>query len=472
MSDLPPGQAFALLLAETARRREENRLARYAPYQKQRDFHAAGAEFRERLFMAGNQLGKTVAGGAEAAYHATGLYPDWWAGRRFDGPTRAWVAGVTGESTRDNPQRVLLGDQGRIGTGTLPKALIEKLTPARGINGLMDTVLVRHATGGTSQIGFKTYEKGREKWQGETLHWLWFDEEPPLAIYTEGLTRTNVLGGVTFVTFTPLLGMSDTVVRFIGQGEAKAPGTHVTQMTIDDADHYTPGQRAAIVAAYPPHEREARAKGVPILGSGRVFPVSEEAVRCDPLPIPAHWVQLGGLDFGWDHPTAAARLCWDKDADCVYVTHTHRLREATPVIHAAALKGWGDWLPWAWPHDGLQHDKGSGDQLATLYRNQGLKMLPDRATFADGTSGVEAGLMDLLDRMQTGRLKVFATLTDWFEEFRLYHRKDGKVVKERDDLMSATRYALMMLRHAKTKPTPTPKPKTHRPHSPHGWMGV
>ena len=85
-------------------------------------------------------------------------------------------------------------------------------------------------------------------------------------------------------------------------------------------------------------------------------------------------------------------------------------------------------------------------------------MLKDRATFEDGTNGVEAGLMDMLERMQTGRFKVFSHLSLWFDEFRLYHRKDGKVVKLRDDLMAATRYALMMLRKAKTRPLP----KTNR----------
>ena len=79
-------------------------------------------------------------------------------------------------------------------------------------------------------------------------------------------------------------------------------------------------------------------------------------------------------------------------------------------------------------------------------------MLRERAQFEDGSVSVEAGLMDILDRMQTGRFKVFRHLAEWWEEFRLYHRKDGKIVKERDDLMDATRYAAMMLREAKTKP--------------------
>lgn len=223
-------------------------------------------------------------------------------------------------------------------------------------------------------------------------------------------------------------------------------------MTIDDVDHYTPEERAQIIASYPPHEREARAKGIPTMGSGRIFPVPEELITCEPREIPRHWPQIIGLDFGWDHPTAAARLAWDRDNDTIYVTACYRRSEAVPAIHAAAIKPWGAWIPVAWPHDGLQHDKGSGDQLKEQYRSHGLKMLNDQATHAEGGNGVEAGLMAMLERMETNRFKVFKGLNDWFEEFRLYHRKDGKIVKERDDIMSATRYGVMMLRYAVVKP--------------------
>ena len=227
---------------------------------------------------------------------------------------------------------------------------------------------------------------------------------------------------------------------------------HVTRMTIEDAGHYTAEQRAAIIASYPPHERKARADGIPALGSGRVFPVDEDTLKVAAFDIPESWPQIGGIDFGWDHPTAACRLAWDRDADVLYVTASYAMREATPVIHAAALKAWGSWLPWAWPHDGLQHDKGSGEALAEQYRRQGLAMLPDRATFENGSSGLEAGISEMLERMQTGRWKVFAHLEDWLGEFRLYHRKDGLIVKANDDRISAARYAMMMKRFVTRKP--------------------
>jgi hypothetical protein len=219
-------------------------------------------------------------------------------------------------------------------------------------------------------------------------------------------------------------------------------------MTIHDAEHYSAEDRQRIIDSYPPHERDARARGIPILGSGRVFPIEEALIKVPAFAIPAHWARINGIDFGIDHPFAAVSIAWDRDNDCIYVTNAFRRKDELPVAHAAAVKSWGTWIPCAWPHDGLNRDKGSGEQLAEQYRSHGLKMTEDKASHDEGGNGVEAGLMDMLERMQTERLKVFDTLNDWFEEFRLYHRKNGMVVKLLDDLMSATRYAIMMKRFA------------------------
>jgi phage terminase large subunit-like protein len=398
--------------------------------------------------MAGNQLGKTLAGGFEVAMHATGRYPGWWQGKRFDRPINAWVAGVTSEVVRDTIQRVLIGRPGQEGTGAIPKDCIEERVTARGIADLLDIIRVRHVSGGVSTIGLKSYQSGREKFQGETLDLVWLDEEPPADIYTECLTRTNVGNGPVWLTFTPLQGMSSVVKRFLLES---SPDRHITSMTIDDVQHYSAEERARIIARYPAHELEARTKGVPTLGSGRIFPVTEESIVIEQRDFPSHWPRIGGMDFGWDHPFAAVELVWDRDTDTVYVSRTHRLREATPILHAAAIKPWGN-LRWAWPRDGRRETlEGAGIALAQQYKAQGLDMLHEHAQFEDKSVSVEAGLMAMLDRMQTGRFKVFKHLHDWLEEFRLYHRKDGRVVKEGDDLMAATRYALMMLRYARTE---------------------
>src|SRR5262245_11155891 len=127
-------EAVATRIERTlARRQATNRLAHYRPYAKQAAFHAAGRAHRERLFMAGNQLGKTLAGACEMAMHLTGRYPAWWEGRRWDRPIVAWCAGVSNEGTRDNPQRLLLGRPGALGTGAIPAKAIAGVAAARGL---------------------------------------------------------------------------------------------------------------------------------------------------------------------------------------------------------------------------------------------------------------------------------------------------------------------------------------------------
>jgi hypothetical protein len=144
----------------------------------------------------------------------------------------------------------------------------------------------------------------------------------------------------------------------------------------------------------------------------------------------------------------------------VHIYDAYRVREQPIAVHAAAFKLKGEWIPMAWPHDGLQHEKGSGIQMAEQYRTHGVKMTAEMAQFPPSSDedtttsvvSVEAGVSLMLDMMLTGRLKVAKHLKDWFDEFRLYHRKDGKIVKEYDDLLSATRYLIMMLRYAETEP--------------------
>jgi phage terminase large subunit-like protein len=210
-------RTLAASTAALQRRQARTKLFRYAPNAKQREFHDAGAEHRERLFKAGNQLGKTFAGGAETAMHLTGRYPDWWSGRRFTGPVRAWAGSTGFEATRDGVQRMLVGEpkhRDAWGTGLIPGADMLDWSLRAGVPDGLDSVLVHHVSGGVSTLGFKSYEQGREKWQAETLDFVWFDEEPPLDIYTEGLTRTNATNGMIFLTMTPLKGMSDVVMLF------------------------------------------------------------------------------------------------------------------------------------------------------------------------------------------------------------------------------------------------------------------
>lgn len=209
----------ALLAKEKDRRERTNRLASFRPYPKQLEFYATGAQFRERLLMAANQVGKSFCGAYEVGFHTTGRYPDWWSGRRYNRPVNVWAASDTSETTRDTVQTNLMGppaDEEAWGTAAIPAECIISTSRRLGVANALDTVLVRHVSGGVSSIGFKSYDQGRQKWQGTVKDVIWLDEEPPLDIYTEALTRTNtVADGMIMLTFTPLLGMSDVVHMFL-----------------------------------------------------------------------------------------------------------------------------------------------------------------------------------------------------------------------------------------------------------------
>jgi hypothetical protein len=249
---------------------------------------------------------------------------------------------------------------------------------------------------------------------------------------------------LVYITFTPLLGMSEVVDQFYPEPAHK--NQHLTMMGIAEVDHFSAEQKVEMLEEYPEHERDARAQGMPMLGSGKIFPVPEESIIEDAVQVPDYWYQIGGIDFGWDHPTACVLVAEDRDADTLHVTHIYRQKEETPVVHGAAMRAWGTWLPWAWPQDGYQRDKQSGIEIAQAYRDQSLIMMPIHSQFASGSNGVEAGLMEMLDRFKTGRLKISRNCVQLLEEIRTYHRKDGDVVKMKDDLISALRYAVMMRR--------------------------
>lgn len=192
-------------------------------YPKHLEFFRVGHDYRERCFLAANRVGKTFGGGGyELSCHLSGLYPDWWEGRRFEQPVSAWAAGKTNETTRDIVQLTLLGEvtydgQRKVmdGRGIVPGHLLDAPKWKQGVSDLVDTIKIRHASGGWSVLGFKSYDQGRGAFEGTGQHVIWFDEEPPADVYGEALIRTATMKGLIYVTFTPLAGLSDVVMQFL-----------------------------------------------------------------------------------------------------------------------------------------------------------------------------------------------------------------------------------------------------------------
>lgn len=421
------------------------------PYPIQVDFHNASLKNPERMLMAANRFGKTRSGGAEIAMHATGMYPPWYKGKRIPKQGFYVCGSETNESLREIVQKELFGEEGR-GTGWLPKDSLHtvKARSASGVSDVVDYCLIRHKGGGLSKILFKTYEQGRTKWQGFSADAMWFDEEPPIDIYNEGQLRLLDRQGIVFTTFTPLLGMTEAVMHFIDGGD----GIWYVSATWDDARHLDAATKIRLLKSLPPHERLARSEGVPMAGTGLVYPTRDDHLSVEPYSIPMHWPRICGIDFGMDHPFAAVWLAWDRDADSIVLYDCYSAANEVAAYHSAAINARGRFIPVSWPADGMQRGKNDGIQLKEHFKNLGVNVLPQSARYKDGKKNggmmsKEPIVQEIDQMMRTGRFKVFSTLLGWFREKRMYHRDDGQIVAVNDDLMSATHYAVMMRRWAK-----------------------
>jgi phage terminase large subunit-like protein len=192
-------------------------------YPKHMEFFAAGAQHQERAFIAANRVGKTLAGCYEVTCHLIGWYPDWWVGRRFLRPITAWAAGEDTKAVRESLQETLLGRPGEFGTGVIPGVTIASTVARSGVPEAVDAASITHVSG-VSRLLFKTYDQGRESFQASKVDVMLFDEEPPMAIYTEGLTRTMSTvprepNGIVMCTFTPLKGLSGVVLSYMPGGQ-------------------------------------------------------------------------------------------------------------------------------------------------------------------------------------------------------------------------------------------------------------
>jgi len=209
------------------------------------------------------------------------------------------------------------------------------------------------------------------------------------------------------------------------------------QATWNDVPHLTDKAKEQLWDAIPPHQRDARTKGIPVLGAGQIYPLAEELITVEPFAIPAYWPRAYGFDADWNH-TAAVWGAWDRDSDTVYLYSAYYAGQQPPAVHASAVNARGPWIVGAM--DPSTHGKISpkdGSRLSDEYRSLGLNLI-------DADNTVEAGLFACYQRMSRGGLKVFKTLHNWLAEYRIYRRDEhGHVVKTMDHLMDATRYLIM-----------------------------
>ena len=445
----------------------------YTPNPKQASFHKAGEEAIERLFLAGNRTGKTYCGCIEDAIHLTGVYPQWWGGHRFEHPIVAWVASENYEITRNVLQKMLIGGYSTDGgytNGLILPSLILKKAMLSGVNGAVDYVMVQHTSGGFSSLYFKSYKQGREKFQGARCNLIHLDEEPPKDIYTECAMRLSDVDGLgqgrLILTMTPLKGYTEMMSYFLEQRISKVKKKEITsvedltnqedyelirtdpeltingkyyiQATWDDNLHLSDDTKKQLRATLKPYELEAREKGIPSVGSGLVYQVQESEFLIEPIEIKQHWACVFGMDVGFFAPTAVVFLAHDKDNDIVYLYKEYSVSEKTAAQHAYSLKLMGcDWIKGVCDPAVNQGSQRDGERLIDDYKKAGLYL-------EKGRYAKELAVDYVLERIRTGRFKVFNTCHKFMTEWRGYSRnEEGKIMKGRDHLMNALEFVIL-----------------------------
>lgn len=407
------------------------------------DFLNASKQYNQRAFLGGNRTGKTETAAYEMTAHLTGIYPHWWRGLKFLNGITAWAAGVTNIDTRDVIQLALFGPINDIGSGMIPKDKIKRINMKSGVVGAIDSAEIEHASGDISIIRLKSYEQRRQGFQGAKIQVVWLDEEPVTdpKIYEECLMRLTdeFRPGIILCTFTPLSGLSETAMAFVPDLIAKGPCLHnsdmyAVQVSWDDVPHLTEKDKKTMWDGCSPHQRLARSKGIPSLGSGAIYPYFEDEVTCKPFPIPSWWPKAYGMDTGW-HRTAAVWGAQDPDTKIIYLYSEHYLADSLPPIHASAIKQRGAWM-WG-ASDPAGANLSDGKKIFEIYLEEGLNLIK-----ADKTNR-EGGILKVGQLLASGQIKIFTSLNHLLDEYRKYRRDDkGEIVKKNDHLMDAMRYLI------------------------------
>lgn len=417
---------------------EEDREA----YTEHLDVFTAGKRFRERFASGGNRTGKSTLGAYEVACHATGIYPCWWPGHTFTHATRIWCAGDTREAVREVGQRKLLGLPGQHGTGMVPRDSIIKTTPRQGTPDGVDTIQIKHISGGVSTVSFRTYSEGRGPWQGVELDFLWYDEEPPADVHSEGMMRLmqTVAGrqpGRSLLTATPMKPFSEVIARFLeGEHRIDDADRFAAFLTWDNTPHLTEDEKQEYLKTIPAHEVDARTRGIPMMGAAGIYPFKDSDIVVEPFQVPGFWRRGYGFDPGWKY-TAGIWVAQNPDNGQHVIYDEYKASELDPVKHTAAVRARSQWLTGAIDPASQQRNQKDGTRFIDVYQDAGLKLL-----LADNAVG--AGIEKCRMMFATDQLKIMSHCTRTLGELHLYQYMDnGKPRKSNDHLMDALRYILM-----------------------------
>ena len=445
--------------------RKYNQNKFYEPYEYQRKYHNLGKDQRIRALIAANRCGKSYSAAMEVAYHMTGLYPEWWDGRRFDKPVKAAAAGVTSQQVREVLQKELVGTENRdiineIGTGAIPKDYLDTEKSVKGRDGAYSKIYVKHASGGYSSLIFFTYAQGMEVMQGFTADLVWVDEQDKSnfdTIFSELVKRTATSEGLVIATFTPLQGITHIVRAF--WDEAGAFHNGLVCAGWDDVAHLKEKVKAEMLAATPPHLQDAVSKGIPVLGSGAVYNIGESEIAYDDIEIPDNWPRICAIDVGFTtDPTAGIFVAQDPSTGIYYVydeygsvdNNTWSAEQHVGQLHS---KNCGE-IPIIYDSAARAKVGASGKAITELWTEMGLNVLPNSFSnpkwISEGSTSssykaIAPGLVSCYALMSAGKLKIHArNCKNFWREFRSYSYNDKGDPSDKDNhWMDAFRYAVM-----------------------------
>lgn len=391
-------------------------------YPKSLELYAAGAKYRERAFFGANRVGKTTTAAIEVAYHLTGLYPTWWVGHRFKKAPVVWAVGVDTVQVKNVIQKLLLGNEVDFGSGLIKKDLIiGKPTSKPGAaSGTVEDAFIKHASGGTSKLTFKSYQQSVKSFYGDAIDLVWFDEEPLRPIYDECLMRLVSTQGLILATFTPLIGFSNVVLQYLPDRKfpednvVKTAGVskYIIRAEWEDVPHLDKKTRDELLASILPHMREARSKGIPCVGEGKVYPVEETSILLDNILLQEHWLRCYAIHVSYNG-VKILFAALDKEKDVLYIYDEYTAGDLPPVIHASAIRKRGSWLQGVFKYNAVKANQQDAYQIYSQYVEEGLNIYKSDVT-------MRAGISAVYSRIVTGRLKVVSTCENWLHEFRGY----------------------------------------------------
>ena len=436
---------YIALLSEHERRMKFHKFRDYTPYEKQAEW--LGMMCKVKALFGANRVGKTLTAAFEVTCHLTGLYPDWWKGRKFFHAPQVRCIAINFEQMRKVMQVELLGDiVHAMGRGMIPKELIMDHTMRVGLQDTVDTVWVQHVSGEVASCEFMSNVQGREAMQGDHKHVIWIDEECDWDVFVENKLRTAGTGdkpsGIILVTFTPLKGWTDFVTWILRETD-KTVVRHIT-IGWDDVPHLSAEEKASLSAGLLPHELEARSKGIPTMASGLIYPIDMKTLLVHPFDLESYNPGLIGLDVAPVGTTAGALLIRDLASKVTYLTMEHYSTAVSTSVHVMGIKSRMGRYPIR--IDPSSHRRGDLDSINLLQEYEAC--FGEGWDIANAYNPVYSGISRLWSAIEQGRFKVFSNCTHWIEEWQNYIWDEKKKTteghpvprKKNDHLMDATRY--------------------------------